>query len=63
MALQRIRGSDRHPPLRERIKDMEGWCIDKALAESRIADYRRLLTTEDYLSELEREQPREPSRP
>lgn len=50
--------------IRDRIKDMEGWCIDKALAESRRADYRQLLkTTKDYLSELEAKQPHGPSRP
>ena len=48
--------------LRDRIKDMEKWCVDKALSESRRADYRRLLTTtKNYLSELERKQPRGPS--
>ena len=48
--------------LRDRIKDMESWCVDKALSESLRADYRRLLTTtKDYLSELERKQPRGPS--
>ena len=49
--------------LRDRIKDMEGWCVDKALSESRRADYRQLLTTtKNYLFELERRQPRGPSR-
>ena len=49
--------------LRDRIKDMEGWCVDKALSESRRADYRQLLTTtRNYLFELECKQPRGPSR-
>ena len=48
--------------LRDRIKDMESWCVDKALSESCRADYRRLLTTtENYLSDLERKLPLEPS--
>jgi len=45
--------------LRDRMKDMEKWCVNKALSESRKADYRRLLTTtENYLSDLEHKQPR-----
>jgi hypothetical protein len=49
--------------LRTRIKDMETWCVDKALSESRRAEYRGLLkTTEYYLFDLERKQPRGPSR-
>jgi len=45
--------------LRNRIKDIESWCVDKALSESRRAEYSGLLTTtKDYLSELERKQPR-----
>jgi hypothetical protein len=49
--------------IRDRIKDMESWCVDKALSESRKADYRRLLkTTENYLSDLERKLLRGPSR-
>jgi hypothetical protein len=49
--------------LRDRIKDIESWCVNKALSESRRADYRRLLTTtKDYLSELEHKLPRGPSR-
>ncbi len=47
--------------IRDRIKDMEKWCVDKALAESRRADYRQLLATAKvYLSELERRRPRNP---
>ena len=45
--------------IRDRIKDMENWCVDKALSEDRKAGYRRLLaTTKDYLFELEHKQPR-----
>jgi hypothetical protein len=48
--------------LRDRINDIEGWCVDKALSESRRADYRRLLTTtKNFLSELESRQARGPS--
>ncbi len=44
--------------IRDRIKDMERWCVDKALSEGRKAEYRRLLaTTKEYLSDLERKQP------
>jgi hypothetical protein len=49
--------------LRDRIGDIESWCVNKALSESRSADYRRLLkTTKDYLSELEHKQPRAPTK-
>jgi len=49
--------------LRARIKDMESWCVDKALSESRRAEYGGLLkTAKYYLSDLERKQPRGPSR-
>jgi hypothetical protein len=49
--------------LRSRIKDMESRCVDKALSESRRAEYRgHLKTAKNYLSELERGQPRESSR-
>jgi hypothetical protein len=49
--------------LRARINDMESWCVDKALSESRKMEYRGLLkTAKNYLSELERKQPRESSR-
>jgi hypothetical protein len=46
--------------IRDRIKDMECWCVDKALAKSQKADYRRLLeATKGCLSELEHRQPGE----
>ena len=49
--------------LRGRIKDMESWCVDKALSENRRANYCRLLTTaKNYLFELQRRQPRESPR-
>jgi hypothetical protein len=49
--------------LRDRIGDIESWCVNKALSESRRADYRRLLKrTEDYLSELEHKQQHGPTR-
>jgi len=44
--------------IRDRIKDMERWCVDKTLSEGRKADYGRLLaTTRKYLSDLECKQP------
>jgi len=48
--------------IRDRIKDVESWCVDKALPERRKAEYKQLLTTvKDYLSDLERKTIREPS--
>jgi len=46
-------GSVEH--LRERVKDMEKWCVEETLPESRRIEYRRLmLDTKRILSDLER---------
>lgn len=50
--------------IKDRILDMESWCVDESLAECRRADYGRLLaTTREYLSDLERKESRGPSIP
>jgi hypothetical protein len=44
--------------LRKRIEDMEKWCVEKTLSDSRRAEYRRLMmVTKDLLSELECKRP------
>lgn len=53
MKIARDIGAAEH--IRDRIKDIERWCGEKALPESRRAEYRLLLTTtKGYLSDMDR---------